>query len=270
MLHDIDLPRVIIPLNQLRSQLENIDELADSIREIGLFHPITVRIRDEENFEIVAGNRRYMACKQLGWRKITCHIVNLDDKEAYEFSLVENIQRNSLQPLDEANAFKAYVTDFGWGGITELASKIGKSVSYITKRIMLLDLPQDVLLSMGKGNLTVSAAEELLAVKDTDRQSELARLISERHLTIKKTRAVLKELSIDDPTNIVIARPDELRRIQRSFDKSIVTFKIAMSGLVSIIENVEDNWVIHELLMQHKNFLHQQIDIMIKERKKYP
>jgi ParB family transcriptional regulator, chromosome partitioning protein len=68
------------------------------------------------HFEFVAGNRRYSAYKSLGWKKITCHIIELDDRQA----LIENIQ--FLSPLDEATAFNAYVTDFGWGGVTDLAS----------------------------------------------------------------------------------------------------------------------------------------------------
>ena len=86
------------------------------------------------------------------------------------------------------------MTDFGWGGITELASKVNKSASYITKRMMLLDLPVDIRYSMNEGSLTVSAAEELLCVKDNNKQSDLGKLIKDRHLTVKKTRDMIKEL----------------------------------------------------------------------------
>jgi len=64
-------------------------------------------------FEVVAGNRRYCACKDLGWKKIACHILELDDKQAFEVSLIENIQRKTISPLDEATAFKDYASDFG-------------------------------------------------------------------------------------------------------------------------------------------------------------
>jgi ParB family transcriptional regulator, chromosome partitioning protein len=77
--------------------------------------------------------------------RIACHIIEVDDKEAFEISLIENIQRKRISPIDEAKAFKLYISDFGWDGVSDLASKIGKSVSYTSKRISLLDLPKDVL-----------------------------------------------------------------------------------------------------------------------------
>lgn len=251
----------------LRSNVNNISDLAYSIQQRGLLQPIVVRIK-EQDFEVVAGNRRLRACLLLGWRKIPCHIVELDDKGAFEVALIENIQRQTLNPIEEAIAFKAYVTDFGWGGISQLAEKIGKSASYVTKRIRLLDLPSDIRDSIVNCTISASIAEELTFIKDTNRQSELAKLISERHLTIQKTRKILKELNIEDSINNILEVSDDVGRIQRSFDKSIVTLKIAISGLATIIENIEDNWLIHELLMQHRNILHQQIDILIKQRKK--
>ncbi len=135
------------PKEQLRTDMHQIPELASSIRQKGLLQPIIVPIKDD-HFEIVAGNRRYEACKSLGWRKITCHIEELDDREAFEIALMENIQRSTLNPVDEAKAFQSYVSNFGWGGVTDLASKIGKSVSYVTKRIALLTLPPDVISSI--------------------------------------------------------------------------------------------------------------------------
>src|SRR5205085_2925095 len=93
---------------------------------------------------------------------------------------------------------KNYVSDFGWGGVSELASKIGKSASYVAKRIMLLSLPQEVLNSITANILSVSTAEELLKMEDNDKQSSLARLINKRHLTIKQVRGILKEIDIDN------------------------------------------------------------------------
>ena len=105
-----------------------INELTLSIKEKGLLHPITVRAK-EGHFEIVAGNRRYLACKALGWRKILCHIVELDDKEAFEISLVENIQRRTLNALEEGTAFRTYVSEFGWGGVSDLVQKLERALA---------------------------------------------------------------------------------------------------------------------------------------------
>lgn len=146
--------------------------------------PILVRTIDGY-FEVVAGNRRYCACKALGWKKIACQIIELDDKEAFEVSLIENTQRKTISPLDEATAFRAYVSDFGWWEVSDLASRIGKSLSHMTKRIKLLNLPSDVLESIMNRRIDTSIAEELFSIKDGNKQSVLANLIADRRLSLR-------------------------------------------------------------------------------------
>lgn len=121
--------------HQLRDSHSNLDELVESIRKIGLLQPIVVRTDGSGNFEVVAGNRRLSACKKLGWKKIVCHVVELNDKEAFEASIIENVQRNSLDPIEEGLAYRKYIQEFGSGGVSELAEKLSKSISYISKRI---------------------------------------------------------------------------------------------------------------------------------------
>ena len=161
--YDLNLSELRPPLNQIR-KIDNLNGLMRSILENGLLQPIIVRIiNDKNHYEIVAGYRRYSACKKLGWKKIPCQIVDLTDIEAFEISIVENVQRKTLNPLDEAKAFKKYVYDNGWGSASELATKLGKSVPYITKRIMLLDLPSDVTRAINENLLVPSIAEELFS-----------------------------------------------------------------------------------------------------------
>ena len=81
---------------------------------------------EDGEYEIVAGTRRYNACKMLGWRKILSHVVELDDKDAFEVSLIENIHSKNLNSIEEARAFQDYVTNYGWGGISELATRLEK------------------------------------------------------------------------------------------------------------------------------------------------
>ena len=135
--------------------------------------PIVVRTK-KTYFEIVAGNRRYQACHSLGWRKIACHVVEIDDKTAFEVSIAENVQRNTLSALEEGMAFKKYVTDFGWGGVTELAQKISKSPTYVCKRIKMLELPSAILDLIAGSSINVATAEELLYINNESKQSELA------------------------------------------------------------------------------------------------
>ena len=100
-----------------------MDDLVRSIKGRGLLQPIIDRAK-EEHYQIVTGNRRYHACTTLGWRKIVYHVVELNDKEAFEVSLIENMQGKNLEPMKEVYAFKNYVLKLGLGGISELAAKI--------------------------------------------------------------------------------------------------------------------------------------------------
>jgi ParB family chromosome partitioning protein len=280
LIEDLDIFKIKQPKKMLR-QANNIDELAYSIMKKGLLQPIVVRTNpdnEDTNFEIVAGNRRYLACRSLGWKKITSHIVELDDREAFEISIVENIQRNTLSPLEEAQAFKTYVSDYGWGGVSDLSAKIGKSISYVTKRIKLLGLPHDVLQAIINSSITVSTAEELSAVKNASKQSELSALISRRHLSLRKVRELVKD--IDDNASSKRQHKDEdiflpttdsdhsLEDAQRALDKSMIALKIALNRLATIIDEYDDKSIVHEMLMYHKSVLHEQIDLLLKEKKK--
>jgi len=95
-------------------------------------------------FEIVAGHRRYHACRSLRWRFIACKIREMSDKQAFEIQLTENIQRKTMDPIEEAEACRKYVIDFGCGGVCDLAKKIGKSEEYVSHRIHLLKLPDEI------------------------------------------------------------------------------------------------------------------------------
>jgi ParB family chromosome partitioning protein len=274
IIDDIEVSKIRESSFPLRPSSVEVDELASSIKQKGLLQPIIVRPKKEQ-FEIVAGNRRYIAFKALGWKKITCHVVELGDKDAYEVSLVENVQRKTLSPLEEAEAFKAYVSDFGWGGVSDLAIRLGRSASYVTKRIKLLNLPSDVLDSISESGITASLAEELSFIKDKAKQSKLAEMISKRHLSIREIRELSKaeeEEDLECSKDYSFQQTqgmDHIQKVQRAMDKTIILLKMTMNRLGPIIENTEDDWVIHEILMQHNSMLHRQIDLLIKHKRKY-
>ncbi len=273
MIDDIPISKLRASRSQLRSSLQNVDELIDSIRHRGLLQPIVVRGSEDQYYQIIAGNRRYEACKRLCWRKITCNIVELDDKESFELALIENIQREKLNPVDEARAFKIYISDFGWGGVSELARKIGKSPSYVTKRIELLDLPQELIQSVVDSSVSPSVAQELFAIKDQAKQSELAHLIAQRHLSLRKVRELIDHANQNDYGCEIAShyqdREDRIRRIERAFDKSITALKITLDRMSMIIGDIEDdNWAITQILLQHKNMINNQINILLKEKRK--
>jgi ParB family chromosome partitioning protein len=271
--YDLNLSELRPPLNQIR-EVDNLNGLMRSILQKGLLQPIIVRLIDNKNYyEIVAGCRRYSACKKLGWKKIPCQIVDLTDMEAFEISIVENVQRKTLNPIDEGKAFKKYIYDNGWGSASELATKLGKSVAYITKRIMLLDLPSEVTKAINENLLGPSIAEELFSIKKEDEKSKLAKLIIEKKMTINSVRLMVKEMmmpdidGIDESEMVMNKGYNNIRA--RSFERTIISLKVAMNRISSIIDDAEDDWILYELLMQHKRRLHDQIDILIKQRKKF-
>ena len=274
VIDDIPISKLRVSKRQLRSSVQNLDELIDSVRQRGLLQPIVVRGSEDDYYDIIAGNRRYEACKRLSWRKITCHIVELDNKECFEVSLIENIQRETLNPIDEARAFKFYVSEFGWGGVSELARKIGKSPSYVTKRLNLLDLPHEVMQSVADSSVCPSIAEELRTIKDQAKQSELAHLIAQRHLSLRRVRELIDRASQNDYDCEISSRyqdrEDRTRRIERAFDKSITALKITLDRMSMIIGAIEDDdWAITQILLQHKNMINNQINILLKEKRKY-
>lgn len=169
-------------------QSSTLRELAASIGRHGLLSPILVR-PIQGGFEIVAGHRRFYACKLLRWKAISVHVRELSDKDAFELQLVENIQRRTLNSVEEARAFKVYVTEYGWGGITQLALTIMKSEQYVSSRIQLLNLPEDILQKIEMEELKVSHALEILRFDKNDQK-------------IVTDSTIIKGLSVKDLRNI--------------------------------------------------------------------
>ena len=233
---DINTSEIVLPANLLRSNTNGVQELAESIKNVGLLQPIIVRINDSHCFELVAGYRRFNACKKMGWRKITCHVVELDDKTAFEVSLIENVQRQTLNPIEEGLAFRNYVNKFGWGGVSDLAEKISKSPGYVSKRIRLVELPKNVIDLLSKCEISISAAEELLPVSSRDEQTKIAIVIRNKKLSLRKVRKLVKNSSIiADSDSLSFIHDDNALyakdRILKSIDKSIITLRIAVKKL---------------------------------------
>jgi ParB family chromosome partitioning protein len=278
IIEDVDINK--IKKSEYLQRSPSIDALYDSIKEKGLLQPIIIRPKNDY-FEIVAGNRRYEACKKLGWKKIICHIVELDDKEAFEIGLIENIQRKNFDPIEEARSFEMYVLKYGWGGISELAEKIGKSTSYVDRRLQLLNLPKDVLDSISGSNVSPTIGVELITLKDGQQQSDLAKLVLQRKLSSREVRNLVKDMKnnsgernstddeeLDDLKSSSINIEDIDKMTKRIFDKSLLILKIASYKLGVLVPSIEDNWIIYELLMQNKQIIDKQINILIKEKKK--
>jgi ParB family chromosome partitioning protein len=223
-------PAIIQTRSDEGTQSSTIRELAASIGRLGLLQPIIVRpVRD--GFEIVAGHRRFLACKLLRWKAITAHVKELSDKDAFEIQLVENIQRRTLNSVEEARSFKLYVTGYGWGGITHLAYAIMKSEQYVSSRIQLLNLPEDILQKIESEELKVSHAMEILRFGENE-QKILANSTISKKMSVKDLRNIKNILNVNDDVTII----DNVGIDTHSDDNNIPFDNIKQ-------EADKDNWV---------------------------
>jgi ParB family chromosome partitioning protein len=272
--------RVIHPSQiQLRNDVGNIDDLAQSIKENGLLQPIVVRPKSDY-FEVVAGNRRLAACKSLRASKILCMIKELTDKQAYEVSLVENVQRETLDPIEEAQAFANYVKKYGYGSTTELARQIGKSEEYVSHRILLLTLPHEILQKVSSRQLAPTAAEELIWVRDPVAQKELAKEITESKLSAKKIRKVVKlvrrDVRVSDAVRQVsdsladfdarVYETDDENDEIKLIGEAALIFKSTLIHLDSLIDRITEDNEVRRSLISKRYVVHQLLDDVIKMR----
>jgi ParB family transcriptional regulator, chromosome partitioning protein len=250
-----------------------MESLMSSIKEHGLLQPILIRPR-LNGFEIVAGHRRFHACKSLRWRFISCKIREMSDKQAFEIMLTENIQRKSMDPVEEAEAFRKYVLEYGWGGVSELGRKIGKSEEYVSHRIQILKLPEEVREQIIVNKLNVSQAFELTNVPET-RLLEFTSKIMEKNLTVKQIRevkAAIKEETLYESSNSIneLSSVIPIVRKVKFAKKTSLALKITLARLDSIIDEVEMNIQpeqrkeIIEFLMGIRLRIHSMIDETIR------
>jgi ParB/RepB/Spo0J family partition protein len=166
---------------------ETLDELAASIREHGVLQPILVRPIGQNRYQLVAGERRWRASKQAGLETIPALIEDIDDDTALEISIIENLQREDISPLDEAAMYDRMVREHGYS-IRKLADKLGKDKGYLENRLRLADAPPEVreLVSLRKD--TLSHAYELMKVEDPKKRRRLADQVARGELTLIKLR----------------------------------------------------------------------------------
>ena len=213
------------------------ETLMNSIKEHGLLQPILVRPLSH-GFEIVAGHRRFKTCRSLRWRFVPCKIREMTDKQAFEIQLTENIQRKSMDPVEEAEAFRRYVVDFGWGGMSELAKKIGKSEEYVSHRIQLLKLSPELKEQIIRTKLNVSQALELTTIS-SDRQAEIESYVLNNNPTVKQIREV-KSLVKDDISNQLPYRGNLSKKVSilRTTKKTSLTLKLTLARIDNLIDEV--------------------------------
>jgi ParB family transcriptional regulator, chromosome partitioning protein len=217
------------------------DMLINSIREHGLLQPILIRPLSH-GFEIVAGHRRFKACRSLRWRFVPCKIREMSDKQSYEIQLTENIQRKSMDAIEEAEAFRRYVVDFGWGGVSELAKKLGKSEEYVSHRMQLLKLPEEIRQQVIIDRINVSQALELSTLP-SEKQSEIVMHVLNNDFTVRQIREVKSILKKEGIIGQDVDTANEISgsvRVVRVTKKTSLALKIALVRLDSLIDEVHN------------------------------
>ena len=171
---------------------KSLDDLAASIRENGVVQPVLVRPKGTR-FELIAGERRWRAAQRAGLKRIPAVVRAVPDDKLLELALIENIQREDLNAIEEAHAYKKLIETIG---LTQesLAQRLGRDRSYITNHIRLLRLPDDLQRLVQEGTLSSGHARTLLGVNDVDVQRRMARKIIDRELSVRETERAVKAI----------------------------------------------------------------------------
>ncbi len=170
-----------------------LQELAESIKEKGILEPLIVR-RTDEGYELIVGERRWRAAQKVGMKEVPVMVKEVKGKEAFEISLIENLQREDLNPIEAAEAFKHLIDEFNLSQ-EDLSKRIGKDRSTITNILRLLKLPSEVRNQLLQNRITSGHARAILSLEDKEKQKELCALIIKKDLSVREAEAIAKRWS---------------------------------------------------------------------------
>lgn len=241
-------PQILVKITKVEPNREQprknfnedaLQELADSIKQFGLLQPILVQDR-KDYYEIIAGERRWRAAKMAGLKEVPVIIRNYTEQEIVEISLIENIQREDLNPIEEAQAYKRLLTEFHLKQ-DEVAERVSKSRAAVTNSIRLLKLNEEVQRMVVDEMISTGHARALLAVENPEEQYNLAQRIFDEKLSVRDVEKLVKNLhkpakpkKVDDKTMQVIYQDIEEKLKQKLGRKVIVTSKGEGSGKIEI------------------------------------
>jgi len=233
---------------------ENLNDLVNSIKERGVIQPIIVRKSNSENskFEIIAGERRWLAAQRAGLHEIPVVVADVDDLKSLEFAIVENVQRHDLNPLEEAQGYKRLIDEFSYD--QEKVSKfIGKSRSYISNSLRLLNLPKEVLSYIEQKKITAGHAKILVGL---DNAVFLANKFIEKKLSVRQAENLLKVIKKSGQNKTPNIDPN-IQELENSISEKI--------GLSVSIKNNKNNKGVISFYYKELDQLNKIIDI-IKSR----
>ncbi len=225
-INKIDISKIYPNKNQPRKNFEEkeIKELSESIKHQGLIQPIVVRETSKDMYEIIAGERRWRACQIAGVHSVNCVVMSVDEEGVYELALIENIQRENLNIVEEAKAYKK-LTQLNGMKIDELSKKIGKSSSHISNLVRILDLDEQIHQMIISGKISMGHARALIGVPNA---IEKAQEIYEKKLSVR---------DVEKTTS----KHKQTRKKQTEKDPNIIDLEKELSDKIGLKTEIEFN-----------------------------
>ncbi|MGB4702734.1 MAG: ParB/RepB/Spo0J family partition protein [Syntrophomonadaceae bacterium] len=213
---------------------DTMQELASSIREHGILQPVLVR-PVENGYEIIAGERRWRAAQLAGLTHVPVVVRDIDDRQAAEISLIENIQRDDLTVVEEAKAYRMLAEQFGYTQET-IAEKIGKSRAYVANTLRILNLPEEILQMLEKGELSAGHVRPLLALPTAEEQLAAAKEIVANKMTVRQVenKVKTKRIKFDIPADKPVELVEIQEKLQQHFATRAVVTKHGKGGKIEI------------------------------------
>ncbi|HOD92814.1 MAG TPA: ParB/RepB/Spo0J family partition protein [Clostridia bacterium] len=219
---EMDIDKIQRDPRQPRKEFskEELDELAESIREKGIIQPILVR-KTGETYSIVAGERRFRAAKQEKLKTVPVIVKEFTEREVLEISLIENIQRKDLNPIEQAEAYKRLCDEFG-ATQEQIAKSLGKSRPVVTNKLRLLTLSERILSYLRRGKISEGHARLLLSIHE-DLRDDLAQQAADNELSVRELEKLIKKVQKEPKNNEQIENDEEFIKVENKLQKKLAT-----------------------------------------------
>ena len=228
---------------------DTLQELADSIKQFGLIQPILVQDRND-HYEIIAGERRWRAAKMAGLKEVPVIIRNLSEQEIVEISLIENIQRENLNPIEEAQAFKRLLTEFNLKQ-NEVAERVSKSRTAVTNSMRLLKLCQEVQQMVIDEMISTGHARAILSIEDPEEQYMIAQKIFDEKLSVRDVEKLVKNLNKPKPEK---QKQEIHKSLEYIYENTAVKMKEVFGTKVNITAKENGSGKIEIDFFSHEDF----------------
>ncbi len=253
---EIDVDRIVPNPDQPRRTFDEttLEELAASIRELGVVQPLTLRMGDDGNYQIIAGERRWRAAQKAGLTSVPAYVRTVSDSEMTEMALIENIQREDLNAIEVALGFKKLIDTYN---LTQerLSERLGKNRATIANHLRLLRLPAEIQLGLRDRKLDMGHARAILSVEDPKIQLKLYKMVIKEGLSVRAVEELGRKLaegeSIDKPVKGRTDKSEDIRLLEKNFtDYFSMPVKVARSqnGKGSVTFKFSSDDELHQLV----------------------